>query len=178
MRAMPRGFTLLEAVTCLAILGLLAGIAVPTWTGVRVRAHAASARSELMATLTSAITHAARTGTEVVLCPAQGDACLDQWDWSGGWIAFADVDGSRSKGTAETMVRVVRPLKGGVRLVTTTGRRRLVMQPNGGNHGSNVTFTLCARGGGYDAEVLVLSNTGQLRDAPASKAKARACEDG
>lgn len=177
MDGKSRGFTLVEAMLCLAIGAVLLGIGVPVVTGVMARTHAASARSSLMATLTRAIGHAGRTGSEVVLCPAHAGACRNGWDWSGGWIAFADIDGNRKRGRHETLLSDVPALREPVRLVTSKGRRRLVIQPNGGNAGSNVTFTLCAAGDPGSAVMLVLSNRGQLRSAPATRGKARACAD-
>ena len=48
-------------------------------------------------------------------------------------------------------------------LRSTAGRTRLVFQPNGGNAGSNVTFTLCDGRGAATATTLVLANDGRLR---------------
>ena len=175
MQGKQSGFTLVEAVICLAMVGILLAIGVPAWTGVLARTHAASARAALLATLTGSITHAARTGSEVVLCPAGNAGCENSWDWSSGWIAFADIDGDRRKDAGETLLTSVPALHEGIRLVTSKGRRKLVIQPNGGNAGSNVTFTLCRAGKPSDAVMLVLSNRGRLRSAPATRGKARLC---
>jgi type IV fimbrial biogenesis protein FimT len=50
-----------------------------------------------------------------------------------------------------------------------------VFQPNGGNAGSNVTFTLCDGRGAAQARSLVMANDGRLRATPAGAAAARAC---
>src|SRR5690349_2958903 len=81
------GFTLIETMVSLAMASVLLAIAIPAWTGMLAGVHAASARAALFATLTRSISHAARTGTEVVICPAEGVRCRNSWDWSGGWIA-------------------------------------------------------------------------------------------
>ena len=60
-------------------------------------------------------------------------------------------------------------------LRTTVGRTRLVFQPNGGNAGSNVTFTLCDGRGAAQATTLVLANDGRLRSGTPSTAAAQAC---
>jgi type IV fimbrial biogenesis protein FimT len=54
-----------------------------------------------------------------------------------------------------------------VRLRSSAGRTRVTFQGNGGNAGSNLTFTLCDGRGPAKARALVLSNSGRLRDAPA-----------
>lgn len=174
-RYATHGFTLIETMVCLAMASILLAIGIPAWSGMLAKVHAASARADLLATLTRSISHAARTGTEVVICPADGVRCRDSWDWSVGWIAFADVDGDRQRSERDTLLKAVPPLSNDIRLITSTGRRRLVIQPNGGNAGSNVTFTLCARDDIRNTVVLVLSNRGQLRSAPATAARVHSC---
>jgi multidrug efflux system membrane fusion protein len=66
--------------------------------------------------------------------------------------------------------------EGQVRLRSTTGRTRVVYQGNGGNAGSNLTFTLCDGRGPAQARSLVISNAGRVRDAPAmAEAAAATC---
>lgn len=177
MQATRRGFTLVEAVTCLAIAGILAAVAVPAATDALARSRASAARAALLSSLTVAIGHAAATGTEVVLCPAMARDCVDTMDWSAGWIAFADLDGDRARTPRETLVHEAPALHETVRLRSTTGRRRIVLQPNGGNAGSNVTFTLCDRRGAGRAVTLVLANHGRLRAGKPTRKAAAGCID-
>jgi type IV fimbrial biogenesis protein FimT len=175
MRGRQSGFTLVEAVIALAVASVLVGTAVPAWTGAAEAAHASSAQAALLATLTQSISHAALTGSEVVLCPGDGTGCRDTTDWSGGWIAYADLDGDRSRDPNETMLHAESALSGQVHLRTTAGRKRLVFQPNGGNAGSNVTFTLCDGRGAGKATSLVLANDGRFRAGKPGPAAAEAC---
>ena len=165
MQARAPGFTLVEAVACLAIASLLFGVAIPVGSSALARADASAARSALLASLTEAVRHSALTGTEVVLCPGNGSAtgCRKSFDWTGGWIAFADIDGDRRRDLNETLLRKQPALSSRVRLITSKGRRRLVFQPSGGNAGSNATFTLCDTRGPEKAVTLVLANDGRLR---------------
>ena len=172
-----RGFTLIEAVICLAVASILLGVAVPALNDALASARASAARGKLLSTLTTSIGHAAATGTEVVLCPSAGSGCRNTFDWSGGWIAFADIDGNRRRAPGETLVHAAGPLDDTVRLRSTTGRRRLVVQPNGGNAGSNVTFTLCDRRGAEAAVTLVLANNGRLRAGTPARKSAQGCVD-
>jgi type IV fimbrial biogenesis protein FimT len=50
-----------------------------------------------------------------------------------------------------------------------------VFQPNGGNAGSNATFTLCDGRGAARASTVVLANDGRLRRGRPTPAAARAC---
>ena len=177
MRRKHRGFTLIEAALSLAVVGVVAGIAIPAVTGAISAAHAGSAKSAMVETFSKALTHSTIIGAEVVLCPTSGgDACVDTIDWSGGWIAFADLDGNRSRGPGETLLQQQAAFAHGVHLRSTSGRKRLVFQPGGGAAaGSNVTFTLCDSRGAAKATTLVLANGGQFRqDTPTADA-ARAC---
>lgn len=170
-----RGFTLIEAVICMAVASVLLGVAVPAFGDALAGSRASAARTLLLLTVTTAVGHASATGTEVVLCPAEGTACRDTFDWSGGWIAFADINGDRRRAPGETLVHAARPLHDAVRLRSTTGRRRLVIRPNGGNAGSNVTFTLCDRRGADAAVTLVLANNGRLRAGTPTRKAAQGC---
>ena len=169
------GFTLIEAMIVLVVASILLCIAVPACASLLARSRAAATRAVLLSSLTQAIRHAAVTGTEVVLCPANGNNCRNSWDWTGGWIAYADIDGDRRHDAGETLLHAEPALAGGVHLLTSKGRKRLVFQPNGGNAGSNVTFTLCDGRGVTSAVTLVLSNRGQLTSAPAGGARAQLC---
>ena len=169
------GFTLLESLACIAIAGILLCVAGPACADFVQRSHAAAARAALLASLMQAVRHSALTGSEVVLCPGAEAGCAGGSDWSGGWIAYADLDGDRVRDPGETLVHAEPALAAGVHLVTSAGRRRLVFQPTGGNTGSNATFTLCDRRGAASAVTLVLSNTGRLRAGRPTAAAAQRC---
>lgn len=171
------GFTLVEALLCIGIASVLLCVAGPACADLVQRTHAAAARAALLDSVMQAVRHAALTGSEVVLCPGAGAAagCTASSDWSGGWLAYADIDGNRVRGSGETLVHAEPALAHGVHLVTSTGRMRLVFHPNGGNAGSNATFTLCDGRGAASAITLVLSNGGRLRAGRASAAAAQRC---
>lgn len=169
------GFTLVETIVALLMVAVLACIAVPAWTSASEAVHNGSAQAELGSSLLGAIGHAANTGAEVVLCPGDADGCRPTVDWSGGWVAFADSNGDRARGPVDTLLREVGPLGGDVHLRSTPGRTRLVFQPNGGNAGSNVTFTLCDGRGAEKAMTLVLANNGRLRRGTPTEEAALAC---
>ena len=170
------GFTLIEAVVTLLAAAILLVVALPAYSHARAAARSNAVRADLAATILDAVRHATVTETEVVLCPAgPGGNCTGQPDWDGGWLAWADLDGSRSRSPNETVVARVAPIDDHVHLRSTSGRTRLVFQPNGSNAGSNVTFTLCdARGTDY-AITLVLANDGRLRPGKPTAASAQAC---
>jgi type IV fimbrial biogenesis protein FimT len=166
-----RGLTLIELVIVVTILGLVFGIAAPSVRGSMEAARAGAARTDLVSSLALASTRAALAGHRAVLCPStDARQCSDGADWSNGWLVFMDIDASREREDGERILRVEPPLQGRVRLRSTSGRTRIVFQGNGGNAGSNVTFTLCDGRGPPKAKALVLANDGRLRDLPATEA--------
>jgi type IV fimbrial biogenesis protein FimT len=170
------GFTLLETLVTVALAAILLTVALPAYNSAMAAAHAGSAQAALAATVLDSVRHAGLGGVEVVACPsAAGTGCDDSWDWSRGWIVFADTDGNRRRDLYERLVKREPALADRVRLRSTTGRRRLVFQPSGGNAGSNVTFTLCDTRGASRASSFVISNGGRLRTAPAAPSAAADC---
>ena len=174
MRA-ASGFTLIEALVALTIATILLGLAVPALSSASEAVHNGSAQAALASSILGAVTHSASTGAEVVLCPGDATGCRSTIDWSRGWVSFADIDGDRQRDPADTLLKQVDGLGGDVHLRSTPGRTRLVFQPNGGNAGSNVTFTLCDGRGIEKAATLVLANSGRLRSGAPNETAALAC---
>jgi type IV fimbrial biogenesis protein FimT len=171
-----KGFTLIEALVVIAVAAILLAIAVPAWSHARAAANAGAVRAELAVSLLEAVRHSSIAGTEVVVCPASSSGlCSGSTNWDSGWIAFADINGSRAPDPNETRLTGGKALPDDVHLRTTSGRTRLVFQPNGGNAGSNVTFTLCDSRGAKSATTLVLSNAGDLRPGQPTDAAAWNC---
>lgn len=178
MRIIPPlpGFTVVEALLAMLIAALLLGTAIPAWSAASEAARAAEARTLLQSTLDVAMRHAMVTGSEVVMCPGDDGGCRDSFDWSAGWVAWADVDGDRRRDPGEPVLRGEPALAGQVHLRSTPGRRRLVLRPHGGAAaGTNATFTLCDGRGVAKAVALVLASSGRLRAARPTPAAARAC---
>ena len=169
------GFTLIEAVVVASVASILAGIAVPAVQDAAEAARSGAAKGALFESWMSSVAHSANTGSEVVLCPGDAGGCREGIDWSRGWIAYADIDGNRARSSNETLLKHAEPLGGKVHLRSTVGRTRVVFQPNGGNAGSNITWTLCDGRGADKAMAIVVSNRGRLRTGTPTAAAAQAC---
>lgn len=178
MQRLPRpasGFTLVELLIALGCLALLLAIALPAFSGAREAARAADAKAALLGSFSLAVHRAAVTGRHAVLCPApDGETCVGGGVWQDGWIAFLDRNGNRQRDAGETVIDRVAALPPSLKLTTSRGRPRILVQPNGGNAGSNATFTLCDGRGPARAVTLVLSNFGRLRWGEATPAAAAA----
>ena len=182
MRAPPRpfdsGITLLELLIAVGVIALLAALAIPQFRSAREAMRSGVAQSEFRDALLIGLRRAAVTGSEVVMCPALAHGCLPTNQWTQGWIVFVDGDGDRVRDLEEPLLKRGAAPGGGVRIRSSTGRTRIVLQPNGGNSGSNATFTFCDARGAENAVSLVLANDGRLRSGPAAPADAAACLTG
>jgi type IV fimbrial biogenesis protein FimT len=90
--ACPRGFTLLELMTAIAVMGILLGIGVPAFTSMIRANQIAAESSNLVSALTLARSEALKRGVRVSVCAAGADleSCAEEADWSNGWILFED----------------------------------------------------------------------------------------
>lgn len=163
MSRLARGFTLVELAIGLATAGILAGVAVPAFLSARYAGDSAAVQASLLSSLMQSSHEAALHGLRTTLCPSRdGIRCNTGFDWSKGWIAFLDTNANREREPDEHLFLRQEELDN-TRLISSSGRTRIVFQGNGGNAGSNVTFTLCDRRGADKALALVVSNTGNLR---------------
>lgn len=78
-RSHSRGFTLVEAIVAIAVLGILLTLAVPGMQKIVAKQRLRSASYDLVADLTLARSESLKRGTPVVLEP------LRSGDWTAGW---------------------------------------------------------------------------------------------
>lgn len=164
MKMNNQGFTLIELMISLAVSGILMGVAIPASLSAIHATRASEAHTALLGSLMTASSKAALHGARTTLCPSHdGQTCLTGFDWSMGWIGFIDQNASREREPNESIIFSQTALQD-TRLISSSGRTRIVFQGNGGNAGSNATFTLCDQRGITKAKTLVVSNTGNLRN--------------
>jgi type IV fimbrial biogenesis protein FimT len=87
-----RGFTLLELMVAVAILGILLGIGVPAFREMLTANRLTSVANEMVTAFTVARSEARSRGIPVTLCAANAalDECEDTPQWNDGWIVFTD----------------------------------------------------------------------------------------
>jgi type IV fimbrial biogenesis protein FimT len=143
-RRRSAGVTLVELLASCAVLLTVLALGIPALSGFADLQATAAASNAITANLALA-RHAAITENQpVVLCPSQdGVNCSAGYDWSDGWLVFADPNGNREHESEETRLAVHSRPRDRIRILTSTGRRRLVYHGNGGSGGSNVTFRIC-----------------------------------
>lgn len=108
------GFSLVELMITLVVLGVVVGIAAPSFSGLINSNRLAAASNEVVAALQVARMEAVRRNTSVVLCPSADGAGCAGAAWRS-FIVFADEDGDSTvdAGTDE-VIRVVTVSEGGI----------------------------------------------------------------
>lgn len=90
-----RGVTLIELLTVIAIVAVLAGIGVPSFRDTIARNRMAAQSTEVLSALNFARSEAIKRGHSVTLCrSSDGATCATTGSWEGGWLAFADKNGN------------------------------------------------------------------------------------
>ena len=158
------GFTLIELVTTLSVMTILASIAAPSFAGFVERQRASAAISSLMTHMALARMSAISRNRRAVLCPSSnGDECETSTDWSAGWMLFLDDDGNRTADASDEIIRVdLEPTSRHLRVISTTGRPQLRYLPDGRSAGANLTVSICNQDGELLGQVIV-NNMGRPR---------------
>lgn len=114
-----RGFTLIELIIVMVIVGILLTIGVPTLESTLKRNRVVSATNELVSALNVARSEAIKLGQKVTLCKStDGSSCNTTSGWEDGWIIFSDANGNRALGGSDSLLRVMNSL-GDDKLVIT-----------------------------------------------------------
>lgn len=157
------GFTLVEALTTLAVAALTLTVALPTFNGVLQRNRTTAVLHQLSADMAMARTSAIVQRRQVVVCPKAGDQrCSDHADWSHGWLVFTDADGNRQPDAAADVLRITDGPAGG-RMSLPSSRPFLRYQVDGRSAHSNLTVHVCSAG--LLQGQVVVNNHGRARTA-------------
>lgn len=109
-----KGFTLIELMTVLLILAVLATLAAPSFKSLIVNQRVKSAISDLQASLFLARSEAVKRAAQVSVVPDSGD-------WKNGWVICVDANGNSSCDTGEMVIERRLPLSIGVASISGSG---------------------------------------------------------
>ncbi len=153
-RAGFNGFTLLEALVVLALLGTLMALAAPSVTGLRHKHLMQSHGERLLGSLVLARSEAVRRQQRVTLCVrGAADQCATVGSWAQGWVVFVDANDNAVREAQETVLQLQEGVPEFLKLVGNATVNRYV---SFGVEGRSQTTT-----GAFQAGTLTLCKPGQ-----------------
>lgn len=144
LRRPMAGVTLLELLTTSTVALTLTAVAIPAAHEFITLQETSAATNQVTASLALARQAAVTRGQRVVMCPSvDSEQCSGGFDWSDGWLVFSDDDEDYRRDPDEELLAVTVQPAQRVRILTSTGRRRIAYRADGGTAGTNVTFRIC-----------------------------------
>jgi len=168
MKAFTKGFSLVELMVTVAVLGVITAIAIPSFSEILDSSKRASVAGELASDFALARTEAARRGKRVTVCvSSDGTTCSNSAaDWNSGWIVFSDVaaDGVLTIADGDELLRRRDALSSSLSFVpsgfTTSGR--VQFRPSG-SVDSEGALLLCKPGkSGANGRLISLKFSGAV----------------
>lgn len=165
MRRSQSGFTIVELMIAVAIIGVVATFALPSFTSMVRDNRISTQSSDLIVDIAFARSEAARLGVKVTLCISADLAiCAGSGtDWRVGRIIFSDVDGDGVVDAGDTILRKREPLSGDSSLIATGfgNTYRIQYRPIGILSHATGTFDLCDSRTGETGRRIAISGTGR-----------------
>lgn len=149
-----RGFTLLEVLVVLALLGVLLALAAPGLSNVRQKHQMQSQAEQLQAALMLSRSEALSRQQRVTLCVREaGQDCASEGTWAQGWVVFVDDNDNaiRDKGEKVLLVQAALPA-----FLTLQGNATVDRYVSYGPDGRSKSTT-----GAFQAGTLTLCGSGQ-----------------
>lgn len=154
-RRSARGFSLIELMIAIALLGILLALAMPSFTGTISRTRIDSAASSMSVALATARSEAIKRGRDVAVCKsADSTNCTAAGDWSSGWVVYA---------TAGTPIKAFDAPSGGVSMAGDANLQNAVtFTSSGGTSLAGAgTITVCKTG--QVSKVISVAVSGRIR---------------
>lgn len=159
-----KGFTLIELIITLAIVGILSGYAMPSFYQLKLNKHMESERNRLTGSLHFARNQAVILNNYVIVCPStSGNACDNQSNWHQGWIIFIDVNKNRAYDVEDTLLRYEDAMAGDLTAISSINRQKIRYNNIGFAPGTNLSINFCDDRGEEFAKSIIVSNSGRVK---------------
>ena len=157
------GFTLLEALVSMAVVAILATLAAPAFTNLKLDAMRTATVNEFFHSLFLARSEAVKRGEVVSVCRSEdGSTCAArERPWTVGWIVFANLD--RDEPAVRDPNEPVLAVYGAREGVTITSNRVTYSFRPTVQGVVNGTIVFCDRRGSEHARAIIISHTGRPR---------------
>jgi len=166
-----KGFTLIEMIMVMVIIGILVGIAIPSFQSFTRSSQATSAANDLVSAFNLARSEAVARSAIVVVCKsANSQAAVPACDasatgWQQGWVVFVDTNATGGFVAADDVLLRVYPPARGVNMVGGTSVANLLTYARTGF--VNIVGTEAERTISVDADTrtvdIIVSQTGRVR---------------
>jgi type IV fimbrial biogenesis protein FimT len=111
--AAARGFSLIELITVMTVVGIIVAIAVPSYKYVTNSSRVSAEINQFLGDLQYARSEAVKEGSTVSVCPSSNAAtagvtsptCTNGANWQVGWMVFSDVTGTGSFAAGDQVLR-------------------------------------------------------------------------
>ena len=143
-----RGYTLIELVSALAVVGILIGYAVPTMSNIYSRSEATTRVNWVIGAVNFTRHAAISQKTMATLCPMEkvGTTIRCGKKWSGNLMVFADKDQNGKFGGKDKLIETIRALTphGTIKWRSFRNRQYLQITAHGYTNFQNGNFTYCS----------------------------------
>jgi type IV fimbrial biogenesis protein FimT len=158
------GFTLIELVVALLVLGITLGLAAPAFSALMERSRAQTVFHGLTASLAGARMAAVRLNRPVTVCPTlDGLHCRRDLVWDDGWMTYIDAGRADHPSGTEAVIRREGPSDARIAVRGSSGRHRVRFQPSGWASGANISLRVCSRQANKLLGEVVVNNAGRPR---------------
>lgn len=124
------GLTLIELLIVIVLVGTLASVAIPSWSGLITSSHRHAAMSELVTLINLARNTAVQEQISTTLCPLDSNNKCSH-DWSRPITAFRDPQRKRRLDSQAQIIRTAELRNPGSLIVKSANRPYFGFRPNG-----------------------------------------------